>query len=79
VLDDAEIDFPFRQSTMFQGLEQLPELLTDPVGVREGYLQEFNAHREALKLGCRAQGVDYIELRTGCNLGLTLAEYLNGR
>ncbi|HVK12218.1 MAG TPA: DUF58 domain-containing protein [Gemmataceae bacterium] len=76
VLDAAEIEFPFRQSTLFHGLEQLPDLLTDPVGVRDGYLTEFNAFRKELQTGCRLHNIDYVELRTDKDLGLSLAEYL---
>src|SRR6478735_5193133 len=72
-LDGAEIDFPFRQSTLFHGLEQLPDLLTDPVGVRESYLSEFNAFRTELQAGCRAQSIDYVELRTDRDIGRALA------
>jgi len=79
VLDGAEIDFPFRQSTLFHGLEQLPDLLTDPVGVRDGYLKEFNAFRKELQSGCRLHQIDYVELRTDRDLGLALAEFLVAR
>ena len=75
-LDAAEVEFPFRQSTLFHGLEQLPDLLTDPVGVREGYLKEFNAFRKELQTGCRLHHIDYVELRTDKDLGRSLAEYL---
>jgi len=34
LLDPAEVDFPFRRTTMFQGLEALPEVLAEPRGVR---------------------------------------------
>lgn len=79
VLDGEEIEFPFRQSTLFHGLEQLPDLLTDPVGVREGYLTEFNAFRKELQSGCRLHHMDYVELRTDRDLGLALAEFLVAR
>ena len=79
VLDAAEIEFPFRQSTLFHGLEQLPDLLTDPLGVRAGYLAEFNAFRTALQTGCRLHDIDYVELRTDKDVGLALAEYLTRR
>ncbi len=76
VLDGAEVEFPFRQSTLFHGLEQLPDLLTDPLGVREGYLAEFNAFRKEIQTACRLHNIDYVELRTDRDLGLALAEYL---
>ena len=58
VLDPAEVEFPFTGPTLFRGLEQLPELLTDPRGVRAGYLEEFAAFRKELSDGCRALEVD---------------------
>ena len=30
VLDPAELEFPFRETTLFRGLEGLPEILTEP-------------------------------------------------
>ena len=36
VLDGAELDFPFQEATLFRGLEQYPELLTDPRALRQG-------------------------------------------
>lgn len=79
VFDGAELDFPFRQSTLFQGLEQLPEMLTDPVGVRDGYLAELNAFRNQLTTGCRAHDIEIVELRTDRDLGRDLAEFLARR
>ncbi len=78
-LDCAEIEFPFRQTTLFQGLEQWPELLTDPVSVREGYLAEFNAFREEVQNACRQYEAEYVELRTDADLGRVLAEFLANR
>ena len=39
VLDPAELDFPFQQTTLFKGLEQLPDVLTDPRALRQAYLR----------------------------------------
>src|SRR5947209_18714755 len=36
ILDGAELDFPFQEATLFRGLEQFPELLTDPRSLRQG-------------------------------------------
>ena len=36
VLDPAELDFPFRQTTLFHGLEELPDVLTDPRALAAG-------------------------------------------
>jgi uncharacterized protein (DUF58 family) len=78
-LDAAELDFPFRQTTLFRGLEGLPEILTDPAGIREGYLSALNAHIEAIELGCRRLEIDCVRLRTDGDLGHDLATYLQKR
>ena len=41
VLDPAEVDFPFEQTTLFRGLEQLPDVLVEPRALRKAYLAEF--------------------------------------
>src|SRR5579871_1427511 len=35
VMDAAELDFPFQDATLFRGMEQMPDLLTDPRSLRE--------------------------------------------
>ena len=42
VLDPAELDFPFQRTTLFKGLEQLPDVLTEPRSLRRAYLEQFN-------------------------------------
>jgi uncharacterized protein (DUF58 family) len=79
VLDRAELEFPFREATLFRGLEQMPELLTDPRSLREGYLSEINGFLEGLQRTCRNQNIDYVPLRTDASLGLALAGYLAHR
>jgi uncharacterized protein (DUF58 family) len=79
VLDPAEMDFPFQDATLFRGLEQLPDLLTDPRSLREGYVAELTTFLEELKRGCRAQNIDYVPLRTDGDVGTVLAGYLAKR
>jgi len=76
VLDPAELDFPFEDATLFRGLEVPAELLTDPRGLRQGYLRELNAFRDELRRGCRSLNIDLVELRTDQDLGVALARYL---
>jgi len=78
-LDAAEVDFPFRHTTLFRGLEGLPEILTDPLGVREGYLKAFADHVAALENGCRGMEIDLVRLRTDADLGHDLTAYLQKR
>jgi uncharacterized protein (DUF58 family) len=78
-LDAAELDFPFRHTTLFKGLEGLPEILTDPQGVRESYLKALGEHVAAIEAGCRGMAIDYIRLRTDADIGHDLAAYLQKR
>ena len=79
VLDPAEIEFPFQQSTLFRGLEQFPNVLTDPTALRKAYLAEFNRYLRKLKTGCRRHGIDYVPLRTDHSLEMVLSTYLASR
>jgi len=79
VLDPAELDFPFQQATLFRGLEQAGDLLTDPRTLRQGYLDQVSGFVGELQQGCRGQNIDYVTLRTDQNLGVVLSSYLARR
>jgi uncharacterized protein (DUF58 family) len=79
VLDRAELEFPFQDATLFRGLEQMPELLTDPRSLRDGYLEQINGFVAELQRGCLMQNIDYLQLRTDHSLGIALSGYLAHR
>ena len=79
VLDPAELEFPFRTPTLFQGMEQLPDVLTDPRSLRKAYLKEMDRYRKAIQKGCRQYGMDYELLRTDQPLDRALSAYLGRR
>jgi uncharacterized protein (DUF58 family) len=79
VLDPAELDFPFRQMTLFKGLEELPEVLADPGSLRRAYLDEFGKFQAEVKRGCRQHHIDYVLLRTDQSLEVALSTYLASR
>jgi uncharacterized protein (DUF58 family) len=79
VLDGAELDFPFQDATLFRGLEDLPDLLTDPRSLRESYLEELGKFQIELQRGCRHQDIEYVPLRTDGDVGTVLAAYLGKR
>jgi len=64
VLDPAELDFPFHGPTHFKGLEQFAAIQAEPQLIRQAYLREVDAFRDALESECRRQRVDYFLLRT---------------
>jgi uncharacterized protein (DUF58 family) len=79
VLDRAELDFPFQEATLFRGLEQMPELLTDPRSLRDGYLEQVRTFIHDLQHGCLMQNIDYVQLHTDASLGIALSAYLAHR
>ncbi|MGD0900433.1 MAG: DUF58 domain-containing protein, partial [Thermoguttaceae bacterium] len=79
VLDPAELEFPFRQTMLFRGLEGLGEVLAEPRGLRKAYLDEFQKYLRRLKQGCRQHRIDYVPLRTDQSLEVALSSYLASR
>jgi len=79
VLDPAELEFPFRNTTLFRGMEELPDVLTDPRSLRKAYLEEFEKFQREVRKACRANNVDYVLLRTDQPLDLALSSFLSSR
>lgn len=79
VLDPDEVDFPFRDPTLFLGMEGLPDVAADPAALGAAYRREVAEHLEALKKGCRLIDIDYVPLRTDQPLDVALSAYLAAR
>ncbi len=79
VLDPFELTFPFQQTTLFRGLEQYPELLTDPRTLRKSYLDQMGQFITDLRRGCRDQNIDYVQMSTEKPLSVALSSYLAHR
>jgi uncharacterized protein (DUF58 family) len=79
ILDGAELTFPFQEATLFRGLEEYPELLTDPRTLRKSYLEQIEQFVSELQRGCRNQNIDYVQLRTDTPLSVALSSYLAHR
>jgi uncharacterized protein (DUF58 family) len=79
ILDPAEVDFPFRDTTLFKGLEGLPEVLAEPHALRRAYRAELGSFLDELKKGCRMIDIDYVPLRTDQDLDGPLSTYLASR
>jgi len=79
VLDPAEVDFPFRDTTLFKGMEGAPDLIADPHGLRKAYQAELRAFLDDLKRGCQSIDIDYVPLRTDQDLDGPLSSYLASR
>jgi uncharacterized protein (DUF58 family) len=79
ILDPAEIQFPFEDVTLFKGLEESGQLLTEPRALREGYLEQLRLHTEALKKACRGLNIDFVTLNSGEGLDIALSNFLATR
>ena len=79
ILDPAELEFPFRDTTLFKGLEGLPDVLTEPHALRQAYQAELNAYLTELRRGCQMAHIDYVPLRTDQDLDAPLSSYLASR
>ena len=79
ILDPAELDFPFRNPTMFVGLEEFPDVLTDPRALRRAYTDELERFLREVQTGCRSYQMDYHLLRTDQTLDVALSSCLAHR
>jgi uncharacterized protein (DUF58 family) len=79
VIDPAEQDFTFADPTLFQGLENQGEQLTEPRFIRKAYQREFEAFLKSLRSGARDLHMDYVLLRTDQPLEVALHEFLSRR
>lgn len=79
VLDPMEIEFPFEDVTLFKGMEELGELLTEPRSLRDGYLQQLANFSDELKKICRGMHVDFARMDSGEPLDVSLSGFLATR
>ena len=78
-LDPYELEFPFKGTWQFDGLEGEEPLTTQPERIREDYLASFGEYMEALKDGCVASHVDYTTVDTSRPLDELLSEFFHLR
>jgi len=79
ILDPAELEFPFRDPTMFKGLEGMADILTDPHALRQAYQAELGSFLTEMEKECRMIDIDYVPLRTDQSLDVPLSSYLASR
>lgn len=80
VLDRDEREFPFQDSTLFEGLETPDVSLTaDPQSLRTAYLQALGGFIERVRSACTNSRVDFVGLSTADPLDVALRRYLAQR
>lgn len=78
-LDPYEIEFPFKGTWLFEGLEGEEPLTTQPERIRDDYLGSLGAYMKRLKGGCVASHVDYTVIDTSRPLDAVLSEFFHLR
>ncbi len=79
LLDKDELEFPFREPTLFEDLEEDLKLLTDPDTIRSAYLKAMGSLIENYRQTCATHQVDYNLLNTSVGLDRALVHYLTWR
>lgn len=79
LMDPHELQFPFQRMTMFEGLEDYPELLANPNTLREAYLAEVKTFIQRVKKQCRNNRIDYMLVDTSRRFDVVLTEFLAQR
>ncbi len=79
VLDHDELEFPFSDRTLFEGMETIAEVLTDPQSLRHSYLKNLEAFLTRVRRACLDHRVDYALISTADNLDIALTTFLATR
>ena len=80
IWDPDELEFPFRQWTQFQSLEQAGNRhLVDPAQIRRAYLSKLEEYRAQLSKGCHRQRISLVPLTTDQPYADALAAFLASR
>ena len=80
VLDHDELEFPFADRTLFEGMEELDlEVLTDPQSLRRSYLDALQSFIRRIRGACLNASVDYTLISTADSVDVALATFLAAR
>lgn len=79
VLDEAEVEFPFRGLVELEDPETNQTMQLDADGFRSDYCEELQAFRETYRRECFQSGIDYVPLDTSMPFDRALTEYLATR
>lgn len=80
VLDHDELEFPFTDRTLFEGMEHIDlEILTDPQSLRRSYLDTLEKFVGRIRRACLDQRIDYTLLSTATGLDVALTAILAAR
>ncbi|MCR9115869.1 MAG: DUF58 domain-containing protein [bacterium] len=76
VMHDDEINFPFKDVTLFKGLESDASLHTEPRALRRSYIEAVQRYLADVRKACAGAGIDHVLMNTNDPLDAALASYL---
>jgi hypothetical protein len=79
VFDEAEIEFPFRDTVRFVDLETGERLQVDPTYVRDEYRRQIEAFIDQYRKTCSDCQIDYVMTHTSVPYDVMLSRYLHKR
>ena len=79
VLDRDELQFPFKEPTLFQDMEEDLKLLADPQAIRSTYLDTIRSLIDEYRRSCTSALIDYSLFDTSIGLDRGLMRYLTWR
>jgi len=80
VLDHDELQFPFSDRTLFEGMEDVNlEVLTDPQSLRGSYLAALETFLGKIRRACLDVKIDYALISTAESLDVALTTFLATR
>lgn len=80
VLDSDELEFPFTDRTLFEGMEEAGvEILTDAQSLQPGYREAVRRFVERIRSACLDRRIDYALLSTADPVEKALAAFLANR
>lgn len=80
VLHHDELEFPFTDHTLFEGMEAMNvEILTDPQSLRHSYLEAVGEFINRVRGTCLNHGIDYALMSTADPLDVALTRLLANR
>jgi len=79
LLDRDELEFPFKEPSLFQDMEEELKLLADPQAVRSAYLAALRSLMDEYRQACFSHRIDYAVFDTSMGLDRGLSRYLTWR
>jgi uncharacterized protein (DUF58 family) len=76
VLDPAELEFPFKGTWRFRGLENENAVTTQPERIRDLYLENLHRFLESVRTGCERSAVEYVQAVTSRSVEVVASEFL---